>query len=124
MAKSKTQVIEERKQNEYQDLMRLSRYSPLVKIRALDGGPGRAPTQYEIVYTCRGFIQRPHLVGERFVLRMTLPSNYPYALPDFRCINPPHIQHPHILGIGSASATRRVCPLAKSYDSMSSGWAR
>jgi len=99
MAKTKAQIMEERKQNEYRDLMQLSQYSPLIKIRALDGGRGRAPTQYEIVYTCRGYLDWEHRhIGNRFVVRMTLPTDYPFCTPDVRCVDPPTINHPHIFG--------------------------
>lgn len=99
MAKTKAQIMEERKENEYRDLMQLSQYSPLVKIRALDAGRGRAPTRYEIIYTCRGYLDRGHRhIGNRFLVRMTLPADYPFCTPDFRCVDPPTIDHPHILG--------------------------
>lgn len=99
MAKTKAQLVEERKGNEYKDLMQLSQYSPLIKIRPLDAGRGRAPTKYEIVYTCRGYVDRhKNDVRDRFVLEMELKANYPYELPDFHCVDPPHIDHPHILG--------------------------
>lgn len=97
MAKTQQQIDDERKENEYRDLMQLSQYSPLIKIKALDAGRGHPPTRYEIVYTCRGKLKTGG-IGNRFLVRMTLPAIYPRDLPDFRCVDPPTIDHPHILG--------------------------
>lgn len=101
MAKTKAQIMEERKENESRDLMQLSQYSPLIKIRALDAGRGHAPTQYEIVYTCRGYAPKYHRqIRDRFVVRMTLPADYPFCTPNFHCVDPPTIEHPHIFESG------------------------
>ncbi|CAG0935169.1 hypothetical protein TFLX_04001 [Thermoflexales bacterium] len=95
MAKIQREIDDERKENEYQDLMLLAQYSPLVKIEALDAGHGHPPTQYRITYTCRGY-RAPGSIAERFVVSMTLPADYPRVLPDFHCVEPTSIYHPHI----------------------------
>jgi len=95
MAKTQREIDDERKENEYHDLMRLSQYSPLIKIRALDAGRGHPPTRYEIVYTCRGY-RKPGEIADRFVVRMRLPAAYPRELPYFEYDEQTPIYHPHV----------------------------
>ncbi len=89
---SAAELRDKRLRNEYEDLMKLSRYSPLIEIKPLNGGAARPPTQYEIVYTCRGMSNGQ--LRDRFVVRLTLPAGYPEVHPDFRAVTP--IDHPHV----------------------------
>lgn len=95
MSKSQRQLDDERKANEYQDLMQLSEYSPLIKIKALDAKGGLPPTHYEITYTCRGY-NRPGQMAERFVVYMVLGADYPRVLPLFQYDSATPIYHPHV----------------------------
>lgn len=102
-ARTLSELDDERKENEYNDLMQLSQYSPLITIKALDGRPGRPPTRYEIVYMCRGY-SVPGMIAERFVVNMSLPASYPRDLPYFEYDASTPIYHPHVF-----SHNRWIC---------------
>lgn len=80
---SQSQIDDERKENELRDLIKLSEYSPLIKIKSLDSGQGHPPTRYQIEYTCHGY-SKPGVKADFFRVFMTLPADYPRSLPIFQ----------------------------------------
>lgn len=98
MPRTEAQLVVERLQNEYEDLMQLSESSKVIKIRNLNGGPAYPPTQYEITYLCPGYLNSRREIHRRWVVKMSLPEGYPRELPRFDHENPRSSFHPHVWG--------------------------
>jgi ubiquitin-protein ligase len=90
------ELDDERLQREYEELMLLSECSDLIKVKATDGGKGRLPHHFDITYTCRGYKNARMEVGNNFLVHISLPADYPRALPLCVYDASTPIFHPHI----------------------------
>jgi len=83
---------DERLKNEYEDIMKLSQYSPLISIEPVKGNP---PIEYLIVYNCKGYTDSSKKkIAECHKVRLNIPEGYPAKEPVFTALTP--ISHPHI----------------------------
>jgi hypothetical protein len=92
---SQKQLDDERKENELQDLLKLSKYSSLIKVKASHTKQKNPPTYYEIEYKCKGY-RSPGKTAEYFKVYMTLPADYPRSLPIFQYDPKTPIHHKNI----------------------------